>query len=148
MPQPPSQLLFEHPSRGVRRRELRAFVNDLAVRVTKAPLTCLISTDRELRRLNRTFRQKDYATDVLSFPSAFSSKPGAGELAVSFERASAQARELGHTVDQELRILILHGVLHLNGMDHESDRGEMERAERRWRKRLGLPAGLIERARA
>ena len=61
-------------------------------------------------------------------------------------RARAQASEYGHSIEDELRILMLHGVLHLKGMDHESDSGEMARAERRWRKKLGLPGGLIERA--
>jgi probable rRNA maturation factor len=96
-----------------------------------------------LRRLNRTFRGKDYATDVLSFPSE-----DMPELAISFDRAAAQASELGHSVEEELRILMLHGLLHLAGMDHETDAGSMARAETRWRKRLGLPSGLIERAHA
>ena len=91
-----------------------------------------------MRRLNRQFRGKNYATDVLSFPP--------DEMAISLDRAAAQAKELGHSLDAELRILMLHGALHLCGMDHENDSGEMRRAETRWRKRLGLPAGLIERA--
>jgi probable rRNA maturation factor len=70
-----------------------------------------------------------------------------GELAISFDRASEQAVLQGHGIEEELRILILHGILHLRGMNHETDRGEMARAERAWRKRLGLPAGLIERTR-
>ena len=102
-------------------------------------VTCLISTDAELRRLNRTYLKNDYPTDVLSFPP--------GDLAISLDRAIEQARELGHSLEHELRILILHGMLHLSGFDHESDHGEMAKAELLWRKRLGLPAGLIERAR-
>jgi probable rRNA maturation factor len=101
-------------------------------------ITCLISTDAELRRLNRQFRGKNYATDVLSFPPA--------EMAISLDRAAAQAKELGHSLDEELRILMLHGLLHLCGMDHETDAGQMRRTETRWRKKLGLPSGLIERA--
>ena len=114
-------------------------------------VSCLITTDAELRELNRRFRGKDYATDVLSFPSnrqATRSPVLPDELAISFQRAAAQAAELGHGVETELRILILHGLLHLAGMDHETDKGDMARAESRWRKRLGLPAGLIERATA
>jgi probable rRNA maturation factor len=84
---------------------------------------------------------------VLSFP-----EPGPddflGELAISVERAREQARLLGHTIEEETKILMLHGVLHLLGMDHEKDRGRMARAETRQRKKLGLPAGLIERVRA
>jgi probable rRNA maturation factor len=63
-------------------------------------------------------------------------------------RARAQAREFGHSTEEEVRILMLHGVLHLAGMDHENDHGRMARAERRWRQALGLPAGLIERVKA
>jgi probable rRNA maturation factor len=132
-------LLFRHPSRRVRRTPLRDFLMELVKRLaTRRAVTCLITTDAELRRLNRQFRGKNYATDVLSFPP--------DEMAISLDRAAAQARELGHSLDAEVRILMLHGLLHLRGMDHENDAGEMRRAEIRWRKRLGLPAGLIERA--
>jgi probable rRNA maturation factor len=103
-------------------------------------MTCLVTDDEELRRLNKQFRGKDYATDVLSFP-----EDGGGEIAISFDRAVAQAAEMGHSVEAELRILMLHGALHLTGMDHEQDNGEMRRAEERWRKKLGLPVGLIRR---
>lgn len=133
-------LLFQHRTRKVRRAELRSFWQDLVERVGKGEMTCLITDDAELQRLNKQFRGKDYATDVLSFP-----EDGGGEIAISFDRAAAQAAEMGHSVDEELRILMLHGVLHLNGLDHETDNGEMRRAEERWRKKLGLPAGLIKR---
>ncbi len=106
-------------------------------------VACLITNDEELRRLNREFRGANYATDVLSFPS-----DAGGEIAISVDRAAAQAAEHGHSIDEELRILMLHGALHLAGMDHETDAGQMAAAELRWRKRLGLPCGLIERARA
>jgi probable rRNA maturation factor len=114
---------------------------------------CLITGDAEMRRLNRDFRGKDYATDVLSFPAAPDAAPERnggpamlGDLAISALRARAQAREFGHSAEDEVRILMLHGLLHLMGMDHETDQGNMARAERRWRRRLGLPGGLIERA--
>jgi probable rRNA maturation factor len=132
-------LLFRHSSRRVRRTPLRDFLTDLVKRVARGrAVTCLITTDAELRRLNRQFRGKNYATDVLSFPP--------DEMAISLDRAAAQAKELHHSLDAELRILMLHGLLHLSGMDHEKDQGEMRRAETRWRKKLGLPSGLIERA--
>jgi probable rRNA maturation factor len=132
-------LLFRHSSRRVRRTPLRAFFAELVKRVARGrEITCLISTDAELRRLNRQFRGKNYATDVLSFPP--------DEMAISLDRAAAQAKELGHSLDEELRILMLHGLLHLCGMDHETDAGQMRRTETRWRKKLGLPSGLIERA--
>jgi len=134
-------LLFHHSSRRVRRGELREFFSDLVKRAARGRrITCLITNDRELRRLNRTFRGKNYATDVLSFPTN-----GGGEIAISLDRAMAQAREHGHAAADEVRILMLHGVLHLTGMDHETDSGQMARAEMRWRRRLGLPCGLIER---
>jgi probable rRNA maturation factor len=136
-----STLLFRHSSRRVRRRELRAFLSGLAPRIARdRTVTCLITTDVELRRLNQRFRGKDYATDVLSFPPE--------EIAISLDRAAEQAAEHRHSLDAELRILMLHGLLHLSGMDHEADSGEMRRAEARWRKRLGLPLGLIERVMA
>ena len=142
-------LLFHTSSRTARRvdrAELRAFLDQLTRRITRGrTMTCLIANDGELRRLNRFFRGKDQATDVLSFPPA---NPNglAGDIAISIDRARIQAAEHGHSLADELRILMLHGALHLAGMDHESDSGEMARAENRWRKRLGLPYGLIERS--
>ena len=68
-----------------------------------------------------------------------------GDIAISIDRARAQAREFGHTVDDEICILMLHGVLHLKGMDHECDGGDMARAETEWRRKLRLPLALIER---
>ena len=116
-------------------------MKDLAQQILpEQGVSCLIGTDADLSALNRKFRGKDYATDVLSFPPE--------DLAISFDRAAAQAAELDHSVEIELRILMLHGLLHLAGMDHERDAGSMARAEVRWRKRLGLPCGLIERAKA
>jgi probable rRNA maturation factor len=70
-----------------------------------------------------------------------------GDLAISLARARAQARQFGHPIEQEVEILMLHGLLHLLGFDHETDRGQMARAEKRWRTRLGLATGLIERVR-
>lgn len=150
-PDHPSALLFRHSSRSVLRTPLREFLNDAVHRIAPGhSVTCLITTDHELRALNHRFRGKNYATDVLSFPApAFIGvhrRPiPLGELAISYDRASEQASQQGHGVDEELRILILHGLLHLTGLDHETDSGEMGRAERIWRKRLGLPLGLIER---
>lgn len=138
-------LLF-HTSRKMRRTELRRFLQELVRRVARGrSISCLITGDAEVRRLNRRFRGQNSATDVLSFPS--SEKNGcAGDLAISVDRARRQAAEHGHSLEDELRILILHGALHLTGLDHESDQGRMARSEARWRRRLGLPAGLIERA--
>jgi probable rRNA maturation factor len=107
----------------------------------------LITTDTELQRMNRDFRGKDYATDVLSFPCAGPDRR-LGDVAISAERAAEQALEFRHSVEEEIGILMLHGMLHLLGMDHERDRGRMARAEKKWRRILGLPAGLIERVHA
>lgn len=106
---------------------------------------CLVTDDRELRRLNKTFLQHDFATDVLSFPAADQSFT-IGECAISVERADEQSRRFGHSLLQEIEILMLHGVLHLVGLDHEHDNGDMAKAERRWRAELKLPGSLIERS--
>ncbi len=138
MPVYPTSLLFRHGSPGVDRRNLRQFLKVTAREILPAQgVTCLIASDGELQKLNQKFRGKNYTTDVLSFAP--------DDLAISFDRAASQAAELGHSIEDELRILILHGLLHLAGMDHETDGGVMKRTEGRWRKRLGLPSGLIER---
>lgn len=139
-----SSVTFRRVPIGVRPRALQLFARRIQREVARGrAFDCLIAGDALLRSLNQRFRGQDYATDVLSFPSA--AGPGLGDLAISAARARAQARRFGHSTEQEIRILMLHGVLHLLGMDHESDSGRMARAERRWRERLGLPCGLIER---
>jgi len=144
MPSQQSTLLFQVATPGISRRDLRAFVKRLETEVAGGrAFCCLITGDEELRRLNREFLGRDYPTDVLSFPS----EPN-GEIAISYDAARRQSAEHGHAVHQEIQILMLHGLLHLVGMDHETDRGRMLTAERKWRARLGLPAGLIERASA
>jgi probable rRNA maturation factor len=143
-------ILFRRAPAELNRRNLERFARTLRGKVAKgAGFTCLIAGDTALRRLNRDFLGKDYATDVLSFPGAQDSRPFLlGEIAISAARARSQAAALGHSLENEIRILMLHGLLHLLGMDHETDQGQMRRAESRWRKRLDLPAGLIERVRA
>jgi probable rRNA maturation factor len=111
-------------------------------------VSVLLTTDSALRRLNRRFRGIDKPTDVLSFPSHAVSRVGekiAGDLAISVPTARRQAVEQGHTVSVEIKVLMLHGLLHLAGYDHESDSGQMARREQRLRARFGLPQGLIER---
>ena len=113
----------------------------------KGEVDILLSTDAELKRLNRTFRGKNKPTDVLSFPApAEIASEHAGDLAISLETAARQAAAFGHSLTDEIRILILHGLLHLSGMDHETDRGEMAIREAELRSKLRLPATLIERA--
>lgn len=138
-----------HLARGtLRRRELRQFVRDAAAAVSlRGALSVLFTTDAEIRELNRRFRRKNKSTDVLSFPAAEGGGL-AGDLAVSLETAARQAHEHGHTLEEEVRILLLHGILHLAGLDHERDVGEMLAREGELRARFGLSAGLIERSEA
>jgi probable rRNA maturation factor len=142
-----STVTFRRVAGDARPRALLLFARKLQRDVAKGrPFDCLLAGDAELRGLNRRFRGKDYATDVLSFPSG--GGDGLGDIAISVARARAQGRRFGHSTETEIRILMLHGVLHLSGMDHETDGGAMARAEKRWRRRLGLPGGLIERVTA
>jgi probable rRNA maturation factor len=141
-------VLFRRAPAELNRYALQRFAEVLRDEVSRgAGFTCLVTDDRELRRLNRSFLGKDYPTDVLSFPD---SDPTTflGELAISAGRAQAQAAEHNHSLETEIAILMLHGLLHLLGMDHETDRGKMARTEARLRRRLLLPAGLIERVHA
>jgi probable rRNA maturation factor len=134
---------IERRSKEISRRELSLFTakarraigldGELSVRITSA---------RELQELNRRFRRKNKPTDVLSFPSAVGA---GGDIAIAREIAAANAATLGHSVTTELKILILHGLLHLAGFDHESDNGEMTARESELRQEFGLPFGLIER---
>ena len=137
----------------------------------RGEVSVLIASSAELRRLNRRFRGKNEPTDVLSFPLADSRSnhrdtearrilkrnvsvslglrggfSGAGDIAISAEVGARNARRLGHSLADELKILILHGLLHLAGYDHEIDAGEMARKEARLRRALGLPTALIERS--
>ena len=160
-----STLILRRTPRSLPRRQLRLFAERLEGEVAGGRrFSCLLTDDRELHRLNREFLGRDYPTDVLSFPAAEGkgtegkeaegrmalSEPAGflGEMAISVTRAGQQARDYGHSLEQEIGILMLHGLLHLLGMDHEGDRGRMRRAETRWRKKLGLPTGLTERVRS
>lgn len=106
----------------------------------------LVTSDQELRTLNRRFRGKDQTTDVLSFePDPEFADFLAGDIAISAGIARQNAAQLGHSAAQEIKILVLHGVLHLAGYDHERDHGAMARQEAKLRRSLGLPVGLIER---
>jgi probable rRNA maturation factor len=112
----------------------------------RGSVTVLVTSSKEMRRLNRRFRGKDKPTDVLSFPpEVIAMRRFAGDVAISAEIAAQNARNLGHSPAEEVKILALHGVLHLAGYDHEGDHGKMARREGRLRKQLGLPMALIER---
>jgi probable rRNA maturation factor len=151
MSPPDSDISFFRLPHAIRRKPIEQFRAALHNRVARGrPFACLITTDARLQCLNHTFRRQDHATDVLSFPAT--SDPGSqagylGDIAISWQRAREQAREFGHPIETEIQVLMLHGLLHLLGLDHEIDGGRMWRAEMRWRRALGLPAGLIERVR-
>jgi probable rRNA maturation factor len=132
---------------GLTQRKLAEFVAKLCecIRLAGA-VTILVTSNKEMRVLNGRFRGKPHATDVLSFPGATFADDFAGDIAISLDIATRNARALGHAISAEVKILVLHGVLHLAGYDHESDRGEMTRLEGRLRRKLSLPTALIERA--
>lgn len=107
----------------------------------------LLTSDTAIKRLNRDFRGKNKPTDVLSFPAPEEIfEEHAGDLAISLDTAAKQAVRFGHTLADEVRVLMLHGLLHLFGMDHEADKGEMATRETELRSELRLPTTLIERA--
>ena len=105
----------------------------------------VVSSDEAVRKANRRFRNESKTTDVLSFPDGEGGY--LGDLLIAASRAAKQARDHGHSVEEEINALALHGILHLNGYDHESDRGEMNSEEERLRAKYGLKSGLIARAR-
>ncbi|MBW8747064.1 MAG: rRNA maturation RNase YbeY [Acidobacteria bacterium] len=105
----------------------------------------LLTDDKTVKRLNRDFRGKNKATDVLSFPAGDFAEGIVGDLAVSLDTASKQAKRFGLTLEEEIKTLLLHGLLHLAGYDHETDNGEMAAEETRLRSKLRLPSSLIAR---
>ncbi len=107
-----------------------------AIGKSESSATIAFVSDNRIRELNRQFRGMDKATDVLSFPAE--EPDNLGDIAVSVETAAKQAKENGFSFDEEIAQLILHGLLHLSGYDHETDNGEMNRLELRLRKRLGI----------
>ena len=129
--------------RRLRSQALARWLEKHAPARARGTVVIAMISDARMRKINKQFRRKDYATDVLSFPSLM---PGSlGELAIATGVTRRQAREAGHSEATEARVLALHGLLHLLGYDHETDHGEMRRAEERLRKRARLPLGLIRR---
>ena len=108
-----------------------------------------IVSDARIRRLNQRYRGDDRPTDVLSFPAGAgpAPEPFLGDIVIARGVARRQAQHAGHSESVELRVLALHGLLHLLGYDHDRDGGAMARVERRLRRKGGLPDGLIERQR-
>jgi probable rRNA maturation factor len=135
---------LEHGAPGTGARGLGAWLARVAPARARGQVTVMLLSDAAMRRLNRRFRGVNAVTDVLSFPSG--ERPFLGEIAIAKGVAARQARVYGHPVATEMRLLALHGLLHLLGYDHDVDDGEMARLEIRLRRRAGLPNGLIARA--
>jgi probable rRNA maturation factor len=134
-------IIFDKPVDGVSPAGLQRFARraqELAG--AKGEIAILITSRRRVQALNRNFRGKNEATDVLSFP-----RPQGGDIAICADIARQNAGRLGHTVMEEIKVLMLHGMLHLAGYDHEADSGQMAAKEARLRSRLKLPVSLIQR---
>jgi probable rRNA maturation factor len=133
---------------AVRAPGLGAWLARVAPGRARGEVAIALVSDARMRALNRQFRRKNQPTDVLSFPS--DAPPSLGDLVIAEGVARRQARQAGHSYAVELKVLALHGLLHLLGYDHHdpADGGRMARLERRLRARGGLGAGLIERAKA
>lgn len=130
---------------------LGAWLARVAPRSARGEVTIAILPDAKVRKLNRTYRRIDKVTDVLTFPTSVSPQPSAlspflGDIVIAGGKARKQAEKLGHSMATELRVLALHGLLHLLGYDHENDNGRMARTEARLRRKAGLPLGLIARS--
>jgi probable rRNA maturation factor len=137
--------------RPVRDGGLAAWLSSVAPARASGEVAIALVSDARIRALNRRYRRKDRATDVLSFSPAPGSRPlasGLGDIVIATGVARRQAKEAGHSTQAELRVLALHGLLHLLGYDHHHIRDErrMARAEARLRRKGGLRSGLIERA--
>lgn len=125
-------------------RGLGSWLAKIAPASARGDVSVALVSDKRMQALNRQFRGKDAVTDVLSFPS--DTRGFLGDVVIASGVARRQAKAAAHTVQTEIRVLALHGLLHLLGYDHESDGGKMARVEARLRKRAGLKEGLIERS--
>jgi probable rRNA maturation factor len=147
--------IVDQRGRPVAASGLGAWLRRVAPARARGVVSVALVSDQRVRALNRRYRRKDYATDVLSFPGSPSPQspspqslapsPYLGDIVIARGVAKRQAREARHSEQTELRVLALHGLLHLLGYDHERDDGRMLRVERRLRRKGGLREGLIER---
>ena len=149
-------LVADERGRSLPARGLATWLRRVAPARARGTVGIALVSDDRIRSLNHTFRRKNYATDVLSFPTITSPKSRIpspvdreflGDIVIARGVAKRQAREAGHSEATELRVLALHGLLHLLGYDHEHDDGRMARVEERLRRRGGLEKGLINRRR-
>ena len=135
-------IIFENAAPGVSRPELIRFARRAQnLAGVRGDVSILVAGNRRIQALNRRFRKKNKPTDVLSFP-----REGGGDIAISADMARRNAARYRHSTASELKVLVLHGMLHLAGHDHEADNGRMARLEAKLRARLNLPLSLIERA--
>lgn len=142
-PAPPRLDIEVVPPRAEGARGLSRWLGAVAPARARGSVTVALVPDARVRRLNREFRATDRPTDVLSFPA---DEPGVlGDVVIATGVARRQARSAGHPLQTEIRVLALHGLLHLLGYDHERDDGQMARLEERLRRRGGLREGLIAR---
>ena len=113
--------------------------------LTGKDLELILTTDEEIQKLNKIHRQKNKPTDVLSFP--LENLPGMplGSIIISVDTAKKGAMELGHSIEDEIKLLFIHGLLHLLGYDHEIDNGEMREKEKEIIEKFNLPKSLIIR---
>lgn len=140
-------IIIRRQIRGVNQKAVEKFLASVQRSIKlQGAISVLVTDNAEMKKLNRSFRNKDGATDVLSFAAGYSPVQRlAGDLAISADMAKENAGRLGHSLEEELKILVLHGVLHLAGYDHETDSGEMARHETHLRKKFHLPLSLIQR---
>lgn len=130
--------------RAVKDGGLGRWLSRVAPRTARGEVAIAIVSDARMRALNRSYRKKDYVTDVLSFEG---DGTALGDLVIAKGVAARQARAVGHSLQTEMRVLALHGLLHLLGYDHHhpDDQARMSRMESRLRRKGGLKAGLIGR---
>jgi probable rRNA maturation factor len=121
-------------------------LEDIYNYLTDKDIELILTTDDEIKELNKTYRNKDKATDVLSFP--LEDMPGMplGSIVISIDTAKRVANELGHSIEEEIKLLFIHGLLHLLGYDHEIDNGEMREKEKEVIEKFNLPKSLIIRS--
>lgn len=122
-----------------------SIIEKIADILTNKNIELIFTNDKEIKELNKKFRQIDKPTDVLSFPLINTPHAPLGSIVISIDRAKEKAKEYGHSVDEEIALLFLHGLLHLLGFDHETDNGEMRRKEKEIIEHFGLPKSLIVR---
>jgi probable rRNA maturation factor len=140
-------IVLATPTRRIQKAALEVFAKQAQKAVgLRGTVSVLLADDEELEHLNTRFRGKNKPTDVLSFPPDELADGHAGDIAISLETAARQAEEFGHSLQNEVKILLLHALLHLNGMDHETDKGEMAARETKLRAKLKLPVNLIARS--